>query len=146
MARSLIASLFTAVLVAVATPVAAQEHTTPLPQTESVISSPPVAGAWMTDRPVPKSIKALYGSYAVLQGLDMYSTSVALRAGAREANPLMQTSMGHAIGLKAVMGLTTYYAVNKMSKKNRKGAMVTMVILNGVTAAVVANNLKNSRR
>jgi hypothetical protein len=50
------------------------------------------------------------------------------------------------VAIKAALGVTTYYMVNKMSKKNRKGAIVTMAILNGVTAAVVANNLKNSRR
>lgn len=147
MSRSLIASLFIAALVTIATPAAAQESVPAIAQTESLTQSAPlVLEMRMIEPPVPTSVKALFGSYTVLQGLDIYSTSMALRRGAREANPLMPTSMGQAIAFKAAMNLTTYYAVNKMSRNNRKAAIVTMVILNAVTAGVVANNMKNARR
>lgn len=147
MSRSLIASSFIAALFTIATPAAAQESVLQIAQTESLNQSAPlVLEMRMIEPPVPNSVKGLFGSYAVLQGLDIYSTSVALRRGAREANPLMRTSVGQAVAFKAAMNLTTYYVVNKMSRNNRKGAIVTMVILNGVTAAVVANNMKNARR
>ena len=149
MVRGLIGSLVTAALVTFATPAAAQDQSEQVVMSGPAADSPAVVERWMVDQPaakVPTSVKALFGSYAMLQGLDMYSTSVALKAGAREANPLMQASMGQALGVKAAMSVATYYVVHKMSKKNRKGAIVTMAILNGVTAAVVANNLRNSRR
>jgi hypothetical protein len=149
MARALVASLFTAALVGFVTPVAAQETSIQLVTAAQLPASPRVLELQLVEPPsatTPTTVKALFGSYAVLQGLDLYSTSVALKAGAREANPLMQRSTGQAVAIKAALGVTTYYMVNKMSKKNRKGAIVTMAILNGVTAAVVANNLKNSRR
>lgn len=146
MSRSLIASLFIAALVTIATPAAAQESVPAIAHESLTQSAPLVLEMRMIEPPVPTSVKALFGSYTVLQGLDIYSTSMALRRGAREANPLMPTSMGQAIAFKAAMNLTTYYAVNKMSRNNRKAAIVTMVILNAVTAGVVANNMKNARR
>ena len=107
----------------------------------------PVLDSWAYERPSSSpALKTLLGTYIVLQGLDIYSTGAARRAGAHEANPVMDRGMMQATAVKAVTGLTTYYFVNRMAKKNRKGAVITMAILNGVTAAVVANNLKNSRR
>ena len=93
-----------------------------------------------------RTLRALYGSYFALQGADIYSTVVARRAGAREVNPVMDGNVGQAIAVKAVAGLTTYYAVNRMAKTNKKAAIVTMAILNGITAAVVANNIKTAGR
>jgi hypothetical protein len=139
--------LFIVAFVSMATPAAAQESAAETAQTGSLTQPAPlVLEMRMVETPVPKSVKGLFGSYAALQGLDIYSTSAALRRGAREANPLMRTSMKQAIAFKAAMNLTTYYVVNKMSRNNRKAAIVTMVILNGVTAAVVANNMRNARR
>jgi hypothetical protein len=93
-----------------------------------------------------RTLRTLFATYGALQGLDIYSTNVAVRAGAYEANPLMAGNTGRVLGMKAVMGLTTYYAVNNIAKKNRKMAVITMFVLNGVSAAVVAHNLRNSRR
>jgi hypothetical protein len=147
MGRFWFGTVFSVALVLSGSPVAAQDAKSASIGDAGLVAPPPAAvEPWMLERPAPKSLKVLYGSYAALQGLDVYSTAVALKAGAREANPLMDTNTGSAIGLKAAMSLTTYYAVNKLGKKNRKGAVVVMAILNGVTAAVVANNLKNSRR
>ena len=89
------------------------------------------------------AMKTLFGAYFALQGADIYSTAVARRAGAREINPVMDGNVGQVLAVKAVAGLTTYYAVNRMAKNNRKAAVVTLAILNGVTAAVVVHNVKN---
>lgn len=91
-------------------------------------------------------LNVLYGSYFSLQGADVYSTMVARRAGAREINPVMDGNLGQMMAVKAVTGLTTYYAVNRMAKTNKKAAIVTLAILNGVTAAVVVHNLKTPGR
>ena len=90
------------------------------------------------------AIRTLFGSYVALQGADVYSTAAARRSGGREINPVMDGNLGQVLAVKAVTGLTTYYAVNKMARNNRKAAIVTLAILNGVTAAVVVHNLKNS--
>jgi uncharacterized protein DUF5658 len=153
MSRSVVISLAAALMLSSAVSVAAADNadrTDKAEKTENTeprAASAPALDSWAYERPSSSpALKVLYGSYGVLQGLDVYSTSAALRGGAREANPLMDTHAGHAIAFKAAIGLSTYYAVNKLSKKNRKAAIVTIAILNGVTAAVVANNMKNSRR
>jgi hypothetical protein len=92
------------------------------------------------------TLKVLYGSYFSLQGLDVYSTAAARRSGAHEVNPMMRGSLGQALAVKTVTGLTTYYAVNRMAKKNKTAAIVTMAVLNGVTAAVVVHNMKAATR
>jgi hypothetical protein len=148
MSRSVIATVAAAVVLTTATPVAAQEPVQASQPVDLAAVTTPVLDSWAYERPssAPNALKALYGSYGVLQGLDLYSTSVALKAGAHEMNPVMNGGAAAAAAVKAAMSLTTYYAVHRMAKKNRKGAIVTMAILNGITATVVANNLKNSRR
>jgi hypothetical protein len=61
-------------------------------------------------------------------------------------NPIMDGGSMQMWGVKAATGVGTYFAVRSIAKKSRKGAIVTMLVLNGVTAAVAANNLKNARR
>ena len=92
------------------------------------------------------TLRALYASYFALQGADVYSTVAARRSGAREINPVMSDNLGQVMAVKAATGLTTYYAVNRMAKSNKKAAIVTLAILNGVTAVVAAHNLKNASR
>ena len=90
------------------------------------------------------ALKTLYVSYFSLQGADVYSTMISRGTGAREVNPIMDGNLGQMMAVKAVTGLTTYYAVNRMAKTNKKAAIVTLAILNGVTAAVVAHNMKGT--
>lgn len=130
-----------AVFLAVAVPVAAQE-----PGTQGLVApSAAVAAAWAKEASTPGSLKALYTSYGVLQGLDMWSTILARHNGAREMNPLMNTGFAGASLVKGLMTTGTFAAVNSLEKKNRKAAVVTMVALNVVNAAVVAHNFRNAR-
>lgn len=76
----------------------------------------------------------------------MYSTIVARSRGAREVNPLMDTGHTQAAALKAATSAATYFATRAMARKSKKGAVVMMAVLNGVTGAVVLNNMKNARR
>lgn len=97
----------------------------------------------------PKLLPALYVAFAAVQVADVYSTRRAVRAGAVEANPLMKEAAGSSSGMliaKAASGAASIYFAEKMWKKNRKGAVLVMAAINGVTAAIVANNLRNARR
>ena len=47
---------------------------------------------------------------------------------------------------KAGAGAATYFAAEKLWKKNRVGAVMLMIAANGVSAAVVAHNVGNARR
>jgi hypothetical protein len=96
----------------------------------------------------PSALPVLYGSLGALQALDVYSTRRALRAGAREANPLLASAAGSSgtmLAVKAVSTATSIYFAERAWKKNRKGAVVLMAVINGVTAAVVARNFRHAR-
>jgi hypothetical protein len=125
---------------------------------DAAVPSGPLAGAsvsktprWMLDAPItrrPAALPAMYASLGVLQALDIYSTRQAVSAGATELNPVMRPSAKNAGAMLAVKALSTagsIYFTERAWKKNRKGAVVLMAVVNGVTAAVVANNMKNVR-
>jgi hypothetical protein len=141
MFRSISCVGIAALSLGLAAPVAAQEKgTQPL-----AAPSAAVAAAWAQEASTPRSLKVLYMSYGVLQGLDMYSTILARQNGAREVNPMMDTGYAQASLVKGLMATGTFAAVKNLEKKNRKAAVVTMVALNVVNAAVVANNFRNAR-
>ena len=105
---------------------------------------------WMVDAPEkrPGALPVLYATFGALQMADAYSTRRAISAGAVEANPLMKTASGSSgtmYAVKAASAAGSIYLAEKLWKKNRKGAVVLMTIVNGVTAAVVAKNLRNGR-
>jgi hypothetical protein len=58
----------------------------------------------------------------------------------------MDGSYAKGMAFKAAMSASTMLATRAMAKKNKKAAVVTMILVNGVTAAVVANNVRNARR
>jgi hypothetical protein len=104
---------------------------------------------WMTDRTGrPRALPAMYATLGALQALDVYSTRRALGRGAREVNPVMDGPSGNAgamLAVKALSAAGSIYFTERAWKKNRKGAVILMAIVNGVTAAVVANNLTQAR-
>jgi hypothetical protein len=91
---------------------------------------------------------AMYAGLGVLQALDIYSTRRALASGATEMNPLLGPAVKNTAAMVAVKGastaLTIYFA-ERAWKRNRKGAMILMGVINGVTAAVAARNLGNAK-
>ena len=92
-------------------------------------------------------LPVLYGSYGLLQAMDIVSTKRAIAAGAHEANPLGTSgNLGATIAIKAGTGAATFFAAEKLWKKNRVGAVMLMVAANGVSAAVVSHNYGNARR
>ena len=117
--------------------------------TTAVVTAPPVVQplrAAEQEFRNGRTLNIMFGSYGALQGLDMYSTDLARRNGAYEANPLMNAGSTRATAMKAATSALTYFTVRSIAKKNKKAAVVTMAILNGVTGAVVVNNLRNARR
>jgi hypothetical protein len=94
----------------------------------------------------PMLLPALYAAQAALQALDAHSTYSALSRGGVEANPLMKGVVGNKGAMMAVkvgVAASTIWMAERMWKKgNRVGAIATMLVVNGVTAGIVANNYK----
>ena len=106
---------------------------------------------WMTDHAQrrPAALVVMYATLGGLHGLDVYSTRRAVSAGAHEANPLMQraaASSGTMLAMKAVSTATAVFFAERAWKKNRKGTIVLMAVLNGATAAIAAHNFRNASR
>jgi hypothetical protein len=133
--------------VLIALPVRASESRGSEPATAAMIptAAMPLASE-ATKRPaVSPALKALFASHAAVNALDVYSTLLAKGQGAREMNPIMDGGSARMLGIKAAGGVCTYFVVRRIAKQNRKAAIVTMLVLNGVTAAVAVNNLRNAR-
>ena len=93
----------------------------------------------------PAMLPVLYASLAGLQAYDVYSTHQALALGAREANPLMAGVAGSTTGMvvvKTVSTATTIVLAERLWRKNKVAAILTMVAANGVMAAVAAHNAR----
>lgn len=96
----------------------------------------------------PGALVGLYGSLAALNVLDVYSTRRALNSGAREVNPVMASASGNfgaMLAIKAATTTSSIYLAERLWKKNRAAAIVTMVAVNGATAAIAARNFNNAR-
>jgi hypothetical protein len=96
-------------------------------------------------------LPSLYVSLAALNAFDAMTTSKAVRsASGTEANPLMAGVAGHSAALWAVKGGATAASVllaeRMWRNHNRVGAIATMVITNGMMAAVAANNTRVAAR
>jgi uncharacterized membrane protein (UPF0136 family) len=96
----------------------------------------------------PAVLPALYATLGAMQAWDYYSTSSALKAGAREANPTTAAfvgSKGSLLGLKLATTASTIFFAERAWKKNRLAAVVMMTAINGATAAVAVHNMRNAR-
>jgi hypothetical protein len=130
--------------VAIATPIAAAVARI---RTDT---APATTEAWRMDVPQkrPAALPVLYATLGALQAFDVYSTRRAIDAGAYEANPLMERAAkngGTMLALKALSTAGTIYFTERAWKKNRKGAIVLIAAINGMTAAISARNLRNAR-
>ena len=96
----------------------------------------------------PAILPALYATLVAMQAWDLYSTNAAMKAGGREANPTVAAFAGNAsalIGLKAATTASTIFFAERMWKKNRMGAIVMLVAVNGATAAISMHNMRNAK-
>lgn len=117
---------------------------------EPAADSRRVIEAWMIDAPErrPAMLPALYATLGAMQALDVYSTRRALSAGANEANPLMRKASGNTgamLAVKAASTAATVFFAERAWKKNKKGAVILMLAVNGAMAAVTVRNFKNGR-
>jgi hypothetical protein len=91
--------------------------------------------------PRPAALVSLYAMQGVLQGLDAYTTLKGLSKGHRELNPLLKGGNPTLIvGAKIAAASLNVLVVEKMWRKNRKGAVLTMIATNLLMSAVVIHN------
>ncbi len=91
----------------------------------------------------PAVLPTLYTSLAAMQLYDGYSTLYGQSRGAREANPTMRWMADSPARLWTVKAATTAASIaiaERMWKRNRVGAIVTMAAVNGVAATVAVHN------
>jgi hypothetical protein len=107
------------------------------------------AAALLQSEPTrPRALGGLYVSFAALQALDAHSTITAVRAGHREANPLIQpfaNRPGVLIAAKAATAAGTIALAERLWRKHRVAAVLLMVAANAGYAAVVAHNYRQAR-
>ena len=111
------------------------------------VIDPPVVDSTEVQGPNrPALLIPMYLANAALHGLDAYSTSEALKAGHREANPLLRNAnLATMIGVKAAATITSVFVAEKLWRRNRTAAVAVMVGVNVGLAAVVANNYRITR-
>lgn len=114
-----------------------------------LLASPGAFAQELRDRERPQALVPLYISFAALQALDVHSTTAAIEAGGRETNPVVRSAMtmpAGAVVLKAGTAAGVVYLTEKLWKRNRAAAIVTMVALNSAYVAIAAHNYGVGRR
>jgi hypothetical protein len=88
---------------------------------------------------------ALHANFIALQVLDVRTTWVGRRGGATEANPIVATVAGSAVGLitlKAATTATAIYCLERIRRQRRGAAMALALVVNAAAAAVVVHNTR----
>jgi len=91
----------------------------------------------------PGALVPLYISFAALQALDIHSTLRAPAYGGREANPVVDGMLGSPaafVAAKAGVTAAVCVASERLWKRNKAAAIVTMIALDSAYAAIVAHN------
>jgi hypothetical protein len=87
----------------------------------------------------------LYGGFTALQVGDIVTTTVNLRNGASEANPLLGSSASSPTKLSVIKALATtatLWAAESMWRSGeKKGAIATIVVATAIAAGVFVKNL-----
>ena len=94
-------------------------------------------------------LASLYATTATMQMLDVDSTLKSLRRGAVESNPVMAGLVNNKaafVAAKAGVAAATIYAVHKISKQSKVGAVLTLVGINSAYAMIVKNNYAIAKR
>jgi hypothetical protein len=90
--------------------------------------------------------KMLFSTLAALQLADVVTTKIAINGGAEELNPLFGSHPNFGVIIGAKLGVTagTWYVMDQIVPKGDK--KITLLILNAVMMAVVANNIAVTAR
>jgi hypothetical protein len=94
-------------------------------------------------------LNSLYATTVLMQVLDIHSTMQAMNNGAIEGNPAMSHIAGKPgafIATKAAVAAASIWAANKMAKRNKVAAVMTLVAVNSAYAAIVSNNYRLANR
>jgi hypothetical protein len=97
----------------------------------------------------PASLIPLYVSFAGVQALDFHSTYSGIERGGREANPLLGPVVGSPaafVAVKAGATAGTIYLAEKIWKRNRKAAIITMIGANVAYGMIASHNYLVARR
>lgn len=97
----------------------------------------------------PAALVPLYLSFTALQALDAHSTLTAVGNGARETNPVVRSTMTMPAGmvaLKAGTAVGVVFLTEKLWKRNRTAAVLTMIALNSAYATIAAHNYATAGR
>jgi hypothetical protein len=97
----------------------------------------------------PAILVPLYAGFAALQILDAHSTLEATSVGAQEINPLMQGPSNNPAAMLAVKAGTAAGIVvisEKLWRRNRTAAIVTMISLNSAYLVIAAHNYAEAQR
>ena len=119
-------------------------------QSESGLAiSADVAAAAPAVSPRPSlTLPALQVSFGALQILDVVSTTRALNAGLTEGNTAMRGVVDRPLAVAAVKAgstAATIYLVNRVARKNRAAAILTMLAINSAYSVVVVHNFRAVR-
>jgi len=109
----------------------------------STTSTAPIVVASPSAAHRPSVLVPLYVSFATLQGLDIHSTLRAPEFGGREANPIVGGMLGSPaafIAAKVGMTASVYFVSERLWKRHKTAAVLTMIALNSTYGAVVAHN------
>ena len=112
---------------------------------------PPASRESARCRPRPRLLTPMLVAHTGLQVLDAHSTLRGLAAGAVEANPspIAQWSVrspARAYGVSAAAAGLTWWGAGVIACEYPRPALWTVVVLNGVSAAVVAHNYRLGSR
>jgi hypothetical protein len=91
----------------------------------------------------PNVLVPMYAMAFALQGYDAYSTLSALKGGAREANPMMQSVVGSPVAFTAVKvgtAAATFMASERLWKSHHRTAAVAVMAVSNIGMAMVAAN------
>lgn len=91
----------------------------------------------------PPALLPLYVTYGALQLLDAHTTTKALQTGAVEANPVVAPFAGNTGALyatKIAATAATVYVGEKLWRRKRFAAVMTMIAVNSAYAVVVHHN------
>ena len=91
----------------------------------------------------PSMLVPLYIGFAALQAVDVHSTLSALGTGARESNPVVASAIGSPAGMLMIKAATAAGVValsERLWRRNRTAAVLTMIGLNSAYAMIAAHN------
>jgi hypothetical protein len=114
---------------------------------ELVTGAPPKASAAIAATTAvssnPALFRRMYLTLGLLQAGDVLTTTVALNAGATEANRVMRgvvDSPARLIAVKATSTLAIAYLIERLRKRNPVSAAVTLAAIDSALAMVVMHN------